>query len=89
MCKWFLGDLGGARTLGPLIKSQLLYQLSYEVKCCILPIAVCGCKYATLFFILQAISRLFFLDVVINIGYIFVFIQFIKDFINFSSLFRC
>ena len=24
-------DLGGARTLGPLIKSQLLYQLSYEV----------------------------------------------------------
>ena len=25
------GDLGGARTLGPLIKSQLLYQLSYEV----------------------------------------------------------
>ena len=25
------GDLGGARTLDPLIKSQLLYQLSYEV----------------------------------------------------------
>ena len=25
-------DLGGARTLDPLIKSQLLYQLSYEVK---------------------------------------------------------
>ena len=24
-------DLGGARTLDPLIKSQLLYQLSYEV----------------------------------------------------------
>ena len=30
--KWLLlSDLGGARTLGPLIKSQLLYQLSYEV----------------------------------------------------------
>ena len=30
--RWFiLSDLGGARTLGPLIKSQLLYQLSYEV----------------------------------------------------------
>lgn len=26
-----LGDFGEARTLGPLIKSQLLYQLSYEV----------------------------------------------------------
>ena len=25
------GDPGEARTLGPLIKSQLLYQLSYEV----------------------------------------------------------
>ena len=25
------GDLGEARTLDPLIKSQLLYQLSYEV----------------------------------------------------------
>ncbi len=24
-------DLAGTRTLGPLIKSQLLYQLSYEV----------------------------------------------------------
>ena len=30
--KWFIfGDLGGTRTHGPLIKSQLLYQLSYEV----------------------------------------------------------
>ena len=30
--RWpILSDLGGARTLGPLIKSQLLYQLSYEV----------------------------------------------------------
>ena len=30
--KWLIFcDLGGARTLGPLIKSQLLYQLSYEV----------------------------------------------------------
>ena len=27
----FFCDLGGARTLDPLIKSQLLYQLSYEV----------------------------------------------------------
>ena len=27
----FSCDLGGARTLDPLIKSQLLYQLSYEV----------------------------------------------------------
>ena len=26
-----IGDLGEARTLDPLIKSQLLYQLSYEV----------------------------------------------------------
>ncbi len=26
-----MGDSGEARTLGPLIKSQLLYQLSYEV----------------------------------------------------------
>ena len=25
----FFGDLGGTRTHGPLIKSQLLYQLSY------------------------------------------------------------
>ena len=28
----FLGDPGGARTLDPLIKSQLLYQLSHGVK---------------------------------------------------------
>ena len=28
-------DLGGARTLDPLIKSQLLYQLSYKVMCII------------------------------------------------------
>ena len=27
----FFCDLGGTRTHGPLIKSQLLYQLSYEV----------------------------------------------------------
>ena len=27
------GDPGGARTLDPLIKSQLLYQLSYGVRC--------------------------------------------------------
>ena len=30
--KWLIfGDLGGTRTHDPLIKSQLLYQLSYEV----------------------------------------------------------
>ncbi len=28
---WFRSDPGGARTLDPLIKSQLLYQLSYGV----------------------------------------------------------
>jgi hypothetical protein len=27
----FLSDLGEARTLDPLIKSQLLYRLSYQV----------------------------------------------------------
>ena len=27
----YISDLGGARTLDPLIKSQLLYQLSYGV----------------------------------------------------------
>ncbi len=27
-----LGDFGGIRTLDPLIKSQLLYQLSYETE---------------------------------------------------------
>lgn len=27
----FIGDLGGIRTRDPLIKSQMLYQLSYEV----------------------------------------------------------
>jgi hypothetical protein len=26
-----LSDLGGARTLDPMIKSHLLYQLSYQV----------------------------------------------------------
>jgi hypothetical protein len=26
-----MSDLGGARTLDPMIKSHLLYQLSYEV----------------------------------------------------------
>lgn len=32
MCKWFiLSDPAETRTLGPLIKSQLLYQLSYGV----------------------------------------------------------
>lgn len=32
MHKWLIiSDPGGARTLDPLIKSQLLYQLSYGV----------------------------------------------------------
>ncbi len=32
MHKWpIISDPGGARTLDPLIKSQLLYQLSYGV----------------------------------------------------------
>lgn len=30
-CECFSSDPGGARTLDPLIKSQLLYQLSYGV----------------------------------------------------------
>ena len=38
-------DLGGARTLDPLIKSQLLYQLSYEVMR--LMFLNCGCKDTT------------------------------------------
>ncbi len=33
MLAFFGGDPGEARTLDPLIKSQLLYQLSYGVKC--------------------------------------------------------
>ena len=39
-------DLGGARTLDPLIKSQLLYQLSYEVDCYELSLN-CGAKLGT------------------------------------------
>ena len=38
-----LCDPGGARTLDPLIKSQLLYQLSYGV------IPLLRCKFNTLF----------------------------------------
>ena len=38
-----LCDLGGARTLDPLIKSQLLYQLSYGVICRILSYRRCDC----------------------------------------------
>ena len=50
----FFCDLGGARTLGPLIKSQLLYQLSYEVIVnCILVSPFCGCKDAIIFLIMQ------------------------------------
>ncbi len=39
------GDLGEDRTLDPLIKSQLLYRLSYQV------IFLPGCKYAKYFHI--------------------------------------
>ena len=38
--------LGGARPLAPLIKSQLLYQLSYEVDCYELSLN-CGAKLGT------------------------------------------
>jgi hypothetical protein len=32
-CKWLIiSDLGEDRTLDPLIKSQLLYRLSYQVR---------------------------------------------------------
>ncbi len=41
-------DLGGARTLDPLIKSQLLYQLSYEVDCLGL-FPNCGAKLGTFY----------------------------------------
>ncbi len=69
------GDLGGARTLGPLIKSQLLYQLSYEV----ILIAKAkypfrGCKYIPIYLMFQKIFGLIFFNVVINIGDVFVFV---------------
>src|SRR5699024_788002 len=32
-------DLAGARTQDPLLKREMLYQLSYQIVC------VCGCKY--------------------------------------------
>ncbi len=35
LCKWLFCDLGEDRTLDPLIKSQLLYRLSYQVIFCI------------------------------------------------------
>ena len=39
------GDLGGDRTLDPMIKSHLLYQLSYEVNTfCRNLFLDCGCK---------------------------------------------
>ena len=39
------GDLGGDRTLDPMIKSHLLYQLSYEVIIyCNNHLPDCGCK---------------------------------------------
>ena len=41
--KWLIfGDLGGTRTHDPLIKSQLLYQLSYEV----FPVAKASNRFA-------------------------------------------
>ncbi len=43
-----LGDPGGARTLDPLIKSQLLYQLSYGVFCIHLSLK-CGAKLRPFF----------------------------------------
>ena len=46
---------GGARTLGPQIKSLLLYQLSYEVK--LLLIFACKSNY---FFIFAVIKNYFF-----------------------------
>ncbi len=53
-------DLGGARTLDPLIKSQLLYQLSYEVICFgrSLPL-VCECKGNTKYLFDQNIGLIF------------------------------
>ena len=43
--KWLIFcDLGGARTLDPLIKSQLLYQLSYRNVTHSVLIPVCGHK---------------------------------------------
>jgi hypothetical protein len=42
---FFRSDFGGTRTLDPLIKSQLLYQLSYETLLAICnPFLYCGCK---------------------------------------------
>lgn len=53
-------DLGGARTLDPLIKSQSLYQLSYEVICFgrSLPL-VCDCKGNTKYLFDQKIGLIF------------------------------
>lgn len=89
--KWFhFCDLGGTRTHGPLIKSQLLYQLSYEVifdlhgrAMPILRVQICNNIFNS-----ARIAGLIFFDVVINVCYIIVFIQFIQNFINFGSLFR-
>ena len=47
----FFGDLAGARTQDPNIKSVVLYLLSYQVN---LPaFAECGCK-STAFFVMKA-----------------------------------
>ncbi len=47
-------DLGGARTLDPLIKSQLLYQLSYEVI-----FLYCDCKVTCFFWVDKIIGVIF------------------------------
>ncbi len=43
-----IGDPGEARTLDPLIKSQLLYQLSYGVNALSSAILNCDAKVATI-----------------------------------------
>ena len=39
------GDLAGARTQDPLLKREMLYQLSYQVIISILSFHLSGCKY--------------------------------------------
>ncbi len=45
MRKAFFCDLAGARTQDPLLKREMLYQLSYQVMMLTESFAVCGCKY--------------------------------------------
>ena len=51
-----IGDPGGTRTHDPLIKSQLLYQLSYGVKRAV-PCLICGCKITANFWTGQIFSQ--------------------------------